>query len=292
MNSALRASNPGAAQSAIEHHYDTSNAFFELWLDPTMTYSGAAFLPGDTLEQAQIRKIDHHLTQSACQGAGRLLEIGCGWGSTLSRAICERDVRHAVGLTFSPSQAQYIQDHHIRERGLSGLEIRVESWSDHAPTAPYDAIISIGAIEHFARPELSRAEKVAAYRSLFERCHAWLRPGGKLSLQTVTWNALARENASEFMVTDVFPETDPPELSELSDAMKGLFELELIVCDRAGYAQTLNAWWRNLRRARTQAIAVVGPDMVSRFERYLGVCAIAFQSHNLNLMRLTLARLT
>jgi cyclopropane-fatty-acyl-phospholipid synthase len=293
MNATQRASsNPGSAQSAVEHHYDTSNAFFQLWLDPTMTYSGAAFLPGDTLEQAQLRKIDHHLVQSNCRGAERLLDIGCGWGATLARAICEQGVRNAIGLTFSPNQAQYIRDHHIGAAGLTGLEVRVESWSDHAPQAPYDAIVSIGAIEHFARPELSRREKIAAYRSLFERCHRWLRPGGKFSLQTVTWNGLARENASEFMLTDVFPETDPPELSELSDAMKGLFELELIVCDRAGYTQTLNAWWRNLRRARAEAEAIVGPDVVQRFERYLGVCAIAFHSHNLNLMRLTLARLS
>ena len=131
---------PGASADAIQYHYSIGNEFYRLWLDPTITYSGALWEEGDTLEAAQFRKLDYHLTQARVQSGARVFDIGCGWGSGLRRMVEKYDVGQAVGLTLSQAQADYIASCH-----LPRTEVRVETWLDHAPAQPYDAIISIGA---------------------------------------------------------------------------------------------------------------------------------------------------
>src|SRR5216683_3583229 len=165
--------NPGASPEAIQHHYDVSNDFYQLWLDSTMTYSGALWEENNTLEAAQICKIDFHIQQARARNAQRVLDVGCGWGSILERLVKVNNVQYAVGLTLSQSQAAW-----VASLGQPRIEVRVENWLDHVPVAPYDAIISIGAFEHFAKPTLSNEQKVESYRSFFRSCHAWLKPGG------------------------------------------------------------------------------------------------------------------
>ena len=92
----------------------------------------------------------------------------CSAGSSTRRSV-----KHAVGLTLSSSQAAF-----VRERAGPEIEVREESWRDHKPDAPYDAIISVGAFEHFARPGLSPEEKLAAYRAFFGFCRDSLKTGG------------------------------------------------------------------------------------------------------------------
>jgi cyclopropane-fatty-acyl-phospholipid synthase len=89
-----------------------------------------------------------------------VLDIGCGWGALLDQITRVHGVRRAVGLTLSEAQAQW-----IRERDMKGVEVRLEAWQDHAPEGPYDAIVSIGAFEHFARPGMSSAGRTPGYRS-------------------------------------------------------------------------------------------------------------------------------
>ncbi len=80
----------GGTEAAIRHHYDVSNAFYALWLDPSLTYSCALWNDGDALEdlgEAQRRKLDFHLAASGASRARHILDIGCGWGSLLERAL-------------------------------------------------------------------------------------------------------------------------------------------------------------------------------------------------------------
>src|SRR5258707_1072315 len=98
----------GASPEAIQHHYDVGNDFYQLWLDPTLTYSCALWEPNDhdaMLEIAQQRKIQHHTRWAHVPAGGRLLDIGCGWGAVLKHAIEEKGVGQAVGLTLSQQQA-------------------------------------------------------------------------------------------------------------------------------------------------------------------------------------------
>ena len=157
--------NPGASKAAISFHYDLGNELFRLFLDRECCYSCAMYdEDSDSFEAAQQRKLEYHIQQAHADGAARVLDIGCGWGALQKRLVKEHQVKVAVGLTLSENQAEW-----IRSMDLPGVEVRVESWSDHVPAAPYNSIISIGAFEHFARP-CSRPERVRGYCDFFERC--------------------------------------------------------------------------------------------------------------------------
>src|SRR5258705_13615220 len=97
----------GASAEAIQHHYDVGNDFYTLWLDETKTYSSALWEDARTLEEAQLRKIDYHIRQARVEGAHRVLDIGCGWGSTLKRLVEHAGVEQAVGITLSNAQADW-----------------------------------------------------------------------------------------------------------------------------------------------------------------------------------------
>ena len=144
-----------AATRAIRHHYDVGNDFYGLWLDPTLSYSCAMpTVPTDTLDVAQQRKLRFHLDAVRADTARSVLDVGCGWGAILEQASVKYRVPRAVGLTLSAAQTR-----HIRELALRGVEVRTENWMDFAPDDGFDAIISIGAFEHFARPDDTPAEK-------------------------------------------------------------------------------------------------------------------------------------
>lgn len=282
--------NPGASLEAIQSHYDAGNDFYRLWLDPTMSYSAALYEPGDTLETAQLRKIDYHIDQANARGAARVLDVGCGWGGVLKRTA-ESGAGKVVGLTLSDAQANY-----VRSLGLPNVEVRVESWSDHQPEGKYDAIISIGAFEHFARLDSSEEERIAGYRAFFTRCREWLRPGGRLSLQTFAYGSARRREegqktaGTQFLASEIFPETDPPRLSDIVAASDGLFEFEALRNDRKHYATTCLEWLRRLRANRAEAARLVGEDGVTKYERYLQLSNLGFETGYLALFRITLSR--
>ena len=141
---------PGASREAIRAHYDAGEDFFALWLGPELVYSAALFQDGDDLATAQIRKLDHHIAAAHAAGAARVLDVGCGWGAMLRRLVRHAGVGQAVGLTLSAAQAAW-----IGRTPTAGITVREESWRDHVPPAPYDAIISVGAFEHFAQPGMA-----------------------------------------------------------------------------------------------------------------------------------------
>ncbi len=291
MESATTAA-PGASPEAIQFHYDLGNDFYSLWLDETLSYSAALWQEGDDLASAQVRKLDWHVDQSGARGARRVLDVGCGWGGILRRLVSDAGVAEAVGLTLSQAQAR-----HVGGLALPGVEVRLESWAQHEPRAPYDAIISIGAFEHFARVESSEAERLAAYRDFFTRCRSWLRPHGRLSLQTFAYGGLrARADVQQtagtrFLAAEIFPETDPPRLADVALACDRLFEVVLLRNDRRDYARTCREWLRRLRAAREAVVALVGEESFKRYERYLALSQLGFATGDLALYRITLQRL-
>ncbi|MHB1536554.1 MAG: SAM-dependent methyltransferase, partial [Acidimicrobiales bacterium] len=204
---------PGASREAIEHHYDVGSDFYAQWLDPLLVYSCAfwAGAPDDDLAAAQLAKLDWHAAAAQCRGAVRVLDVGCGWGAMLGHLRERWGVSRVTGLTLSSDQAAYIAEHQ------PGADVRLEDWRDHNPDGPYDAIVSIGAFEHFARPELSQDERRDVYRSFFERCAGWLPAGGRLSLQTIGYEDFdpASGTVSSFFTGEVFPESTLPLLSDV-----------------------------------------------------------------------------
>ena len=258
-----------------------------------MVYSGALWGEGDDLEAAQLRKIDYHIAEAGAAGKDRVLDIGCGWGALLRRLVERHGVRRAVGLTLSEAQAAW-----TRQRADPRIDVRVESWSDHVPEAPYDSIVSIGAFEHFARLEFSESEKVESYKSFFRYCQRRLQPDGLLSLQTFAYGNIrsredtVRASSTQFLAKEIFPETDPPRLANIAEATEGTFEIVSLRNDRDDYARTCRAWLDNIRKDREALVRLVGEARVARYERYLQYSFIGFKTGNLGLFRITLRRLT
>jgi cyclopropane-fatty-acyl-phospholipid synthase len=270
----------GASPEAIQAHYDVSNDFYALWLDPTMAYSCALWEAGDTLEQAQLRKLDFHLTQAQATNKSNLLDVGCGWGALLDRAVTGYNVKKAVGLTLSQAQADWVTDS-LRD----SVSVLLESWRDHRPSAPYDAIVSIGAFEHFAKAGLSKTAKAEAYRSFFRWCHDNSTADCDLSLQSIVYENYDEENPNPF-VEEIFPESELPRVSEILAACDGLFEVVALRNDRAHYAKTLQCWYASLRKNREAAIAIVGESVYKKYEKYLGVFVVGFHTGTVNLTRI------
>jgi cyclopropane-fatty-acyl-phospholipid synthase len=282
---------PGATARAIQRHYDLGNDFYRLWLDERMVYSGARWGDGDDLERAQLRKLDHHVAAARAAGAARVLDIGCGWGAMLERLTREHGVQCAVGLTLSEAQRQSVAEH-----DWPGVEVRLETWAEQQPAAEYDAIVSIGAFAHFARLEMTEAQKVAAYAAFFGKCWTLLRRDGRLSLQTFAYGA-ARPRAeavgaasTRFLADEIFQETDPPTLANIAEAIGGTFEIVALENDRLGYARTCKEWSERLRRARPRAIELVGEATYARYQRYLEFAFAGFTTGNLDLYRIALQR--
>lgn len=282
----------GATKRAIQDHYDVGNAFYSLWLGSTMAYSGALWAEGDDLDRAQLRKFDHHIRESGADRAERVIDIGCGWGGLIERLVGVHAPTQVVGLTLSDAQANW-----VRQRKLRGVEVRVETWADYREERPFQAAISVGAFEHFARLEHSEEQKVAAYRRFFARCHALLEDGAQLSLQTFAYGgrrprreALASD-ATRFLSEEIFRETDPPTLANIAEAIRGTFEIVRLHNDREGYAKTCRVWLDNLKAAREAALRVAGVEVYERYRKYLNYAFAGFASANMDLYRITLRRL-
>jgi cyclopropane-fatty-acyl-phospholipid synthase len=276
----------GGSAAAIQFHYDLSSTFYALWLDPTLTYSCAMWDEGDDpadLASAQQRKLQYHLDAAGISRARHMLDIGCGWGSLLERALAYDCVDTAVGLTLSRTQF-----HHIEDRRIPRLRVHNESWINHQPETKYDSIVSIGALEHFASPGDSAMEKIDLYREFFERCRSWLTPEGAMSLQTIAYGTMQPHEANEFISTQIFPDSELPQPHEIVQAAAGLFEVTLLRNDRIQYGRTCDLWYGNLRRRRAEAVAIVGEEKVAQYEKYLRLSSFGFRSGRVGLLRLSL----
>jgi len=277
----------GATRAAIEHHYDVGRDFFRLWLDVRMVYSCALWRGAldDDLDSAQLAKLEWHATAAQVDGAKRVLDVGCGWGAMLRYLVAERQVGHVTGLTLSSDQfaTTPISEH---------VEVRLEDWRDHQPPATYDAVVSIGAFEHFARPDLSRAQRRAVYGNFFDRCALWLAEGGRLSLQTIAYEDLDPSTGpvSSFFSEEIFPESVLPQLSDIVEAAEGRFRLVAFRNDPDHYEHTLRLWQKRLEANRADASSLVGQETYRQYLRYLRVSRAMFDRRVCTLYRMVFER--
>ncbi|HEY2428851.1 MAG TPA: cyclopropane-fatty-acyl-phospholipid synthase family protein [Acidimicrobiales bacterium] len=283
----------GASPDAIEHHYDVGRDFYALWLDPSLTYSCALWtgITGDesdtdVLAAAQQAKLDYHLDRAGVGEGSRVLDVGCGWGSLLAAASA-RGAGDLTGLTLSRDQLDAAQS-----RRLPGADIRLEHWRDHQPERPYDAIVSIGAFEHFANRGLSADERVAVYGEFFARCHGWLPPNAMLSLQTIAYDDEVDDEGpvASFFVSDVFPSSMLPRLSDIVRASDPWFSVSSFRNDGDHYTRTLRGWSVRLQRARAAAEELVGADGYAHYVRYLRVSQAMFRRRTSTLYRIAFRR--
>ncbi|MER5453781.1 class I SAM-dependent methyltransferase [Micromonospora sp. NPDC002389] len=268
--------------SAISHHYDVSNAFYEKVLGPSMTYTCAVFRsPDDTLEEAQASKYDLVAGKLALRPGMRLLDVGCGWGGMVRHAAREYGVK-ALGVTLSRAQAQWAQAAIARE-GLTGLaEVRHMDYRD-APGKEFDAVSSIGLTEHIG---------VRNYPAYFGFLRDRLRPEGRLLNHCITRaDNRAPHRSGAFIDRYVFPDGElagPGRvISELHDVGLEVHHEENL---RQHYALTLAAWCRNLVEHWDFCVAEVGSGTARVWGLYMAGSRLAFERNGIQLHQVLATR--
>ena len=258
---------------SIRSHYDVSDDFFGLWLDPRRVYSCAYYRRADdTLEIAQEQKLDHICRKLRLAPGERFLDIGCGWGTLVTWAA-ERYGVEAVGVTLSRNQHDYARAR-IRELGLEArCEVRLLDYRDVPETRPFDKIASIGMFEHVGRANL------AAY---FGKIARLLRSGGLLLNHGITHSVPGQRelgsDIGEFVDRYVFP---GGELTHISTVLETLSTQGLESWDveslRPHYAKTLWHWVERLEANRAAAIAAVGEKLYRVWRIYMAGSALGFE---------------
>ncbi|MET9487471.1 cyclopropane mycolic acid synthase family methyltransferase [Nocardia sp. NPDC006630] len=275
----------------VQSHYDVSDDFYALFLDPSMTYS-CAYFPDATmsLQEAQQAKIDLALGKLRLQPGMTLLDIGCGWGATMIRAAQHYGVR-VIGLTLSRNQFDYTRAR-LDRLGITDAEVRLQGWEEFRGKA--DRIVSIGAFEHF------RKER---YPEFFARCHAMMPADGRLLLHTIIGRTLAelrtlnipvtREDARFhiFMKREIFPGGQLPQPSTVTGlAGAAGFHTQRIHSLQAHYAHTLDLWAAALQAHHTEAVRLTSEEVYARYVKYLTGCAHYFHAGHLDIMQFTLVK--
>jgi cyclopropane-fatty-acyl-phospholipid synthase len=284
--------NLGASKASIQAHYDREPLFYERFLGPSLAYSAAIWnepANRDTLEAAQLRKLDWHIDMSGADSGQRVLEVGLGWGSLIKRLMVRRPGLEYVGLTPADNQVQY-----VRGFAPENFVTEISAWQDYQTNRPFDAIVSIGAMEHFAGKTMDRNGRIEAYRLFFEFCARMLRVGGRASIQVNGWANIApgseARHIAESGIDRFWNEGNLPHASEMLLASEPWFNLIHLEGKQRDYIYTLRAWIRNLRRHETDLVALVGPEMFNDYLHNLTVCLEAYVAGALTLYRLVIER--
>ncbi|UXH80899.1 SAM-dependent methyltransferase [Roseateles amylovorans] len=279
----------GSARN-IHAHYDLGNAFYSLWLDPTMSYSSAWFegnLEGD-LVQAQHAKMRRALVEAGVTSGDRLLEIGCGWGAMAETAA--RDFGASVtGVTLSPAQLSWARMRVDCADMADRCDLRLQDYRDIASQPghqPYDAVVSIEMFEAVGR------EYWDDYFATLRRC---LKPGGRACIQSITirddlFDRYVR--STDFIQQYIFPGGLLPSVSVFETlARRHGFEVERRFAFGADYAQTLRHWRERFLECLPE-VERQGFDV--KFQRtwlfYLAYCEAAFALGNTDVVQFTLRR--
>ncbi|MBV4491246.1 SAM-dependent methyltransferase [Pseudomonas oryzicola] len=278
-----RNSRRGARRNILAH-YDLGNALFEQLLDPTMMYSAAMFEhDGQSLEQAQLNKLEHICQKLRLHPGDHLIEIGCGWGSLAIHAATQYGCRVT---TTTLSEAQYA---HTRQRVEAlGLAQRVtvlrEDYRDLRGT--FDKLVSIEMIEAVGHRYLP---------DYFNQCARLLKPDGLMLLQAITIRDQRYHQARrsvDFIQRYIFPGGALPSLTVLLHNATRHTPLNLVHLQDFGldYARTLRHWHDNLRQSRSALAALGYDDAFQRlWEFYLCYCQGGFEERAIGVAQLLLA---
>ena len=255
----------------IQAHYDLSDDFFGVFQDPTRKYSCGFFTgPNCTLSEAQIANVDQHLQRLNLRPGMTLLDIGCGWGLTLQRAMEKYDV-NVIGLTLSRNQQAYCTQLLSDVNSERSFDIRLQGWEQFCE--PVDRIVSIEAFEHFG---------FERYDDFFTMCRTVLPDDGRMTIQSsvgyhphdlrARGKKLTFELARfvRFMITEFFPGGRIPTTAMMVEhgERAGFTVLETLSL-RNHYIKTLGIWAERLERNRAAAVAATDEENFDRYMRYL-----------------------
>jgi cyclopropane-fatty-acyl-phospholipid synthase len=276
----------------VQSHYDLSDDFYRLFLDPSQTYSCAYFERDDmTLEEAQLAKIDLSLGKLGLTPGMTLLDIGCGWGSTLLRARDRYDV-NVVGLTLSENQKAHVDAAFSALEGPRTARVLLNGWEQFDERV--DRIVSIGAFEHFGADR---------YDDFFAMAHRALPDDGVMLLHTITRLTLAEVEArgiplsmdaarfAVFVGREIFPGGNLPAIEAVEEhATRAGFIVTRRQSLQQHYARTLDLWAAALEARRDEAVALQSVEVYDRYMRYLTGCADLFRKGYIDVNQFTLEK--
>jgi cyclopropane-fatty-acyl-phospholipid synthase len=254
-------------------HYDTGNDLFSLMLDKRMNYSCGYWRGADSLEQAQVNKLDLVCRKLHLKPGMDVLEIGCGWGSFAKYASQNYDV-NVHGVTVSKEQMHYA------EKSCKGLNTSFELKDYRELSKKYDAIVSIGMFEHVGSKN---------YKTFMNVAHRCLKEDGMFLLHTI-----GRNNSTH--ATDpwtnkyIFPNGMTPSSSQVSEALQGLFVIEDWHSFGQDYDATLMAWNENFQNNYHSLSEKYDERFKRMWEYYLMMCAGTFRSRRNQLWQLVMSK--
>jgi cyclopropane-fatty-acyl-phospholipid synthase len=276
----------------IQAHYDISDDFYRLFLDPSQTYSCAYFERDDmTLEEAQLAKIDLALGKLGLEPGMTLLDVGCGWGSTMMRAVQRYDV-NVIGLTLSKTQTDHVERVFAASGSPRSKRVLLQGWEQF--DEPVDRIVSIGAFEHFGHDR---------YDAFFKMANDVLPDDGIMLLHSIT--GLHPDEMRErgmpltftfarflkFMWTEIFPGGRLPTIPMVQQrATAGGFRVTRVQSLQPHYARTLDLWSEALKANLDKAIEVQSQEVYDRYMRYLTGCADMFRVGYIDVNQFTLEK--
>ncbi|HGD6326664.1 TPA: class I SAM-dependent methyltransferase [Streptococcus agalactiae] len=270
------------SKSDIQKHYDIGNDFYKLWLDDTMTYSCAYFKhENDSLEQAQLNKVHHILNKLNAQPGGKLLDIGCGWGTLIITAAKEYGL-NATGITLSEEQASFITKR-IKEEGLENkVTVLIKDYRDIRET--YDYITSVGMFEHVGKENLSQ---------YFQTISKRLNINGLALIHGITGQVGGNHGSgtNSWINKYIFPRGYIPRLTEnlnhIASAGLQIADLEPL---RRHYQKTLELWTKNFHNALPEVQKTHDKRFINMWDLYLQSCAASFESGNIDIFQYLLSK--
>jgi cyclopropane-fatty-acyl-phospholipid synthase len=276
----------------VQAHYDLSNEFFALFQDPTRTYSCAYFPREDmTLHEAQIAKLDLTLDKLGLEPGMTLLDIGCGWGSVMKRAVEKYDV-NVVGLTLSKNQHAYCRQVLDEIDTNRTRRVLLRDWAEFAE--PVDRIVIIEALEHFG---------FHRYDDFFKFAYNAMPNDGVMLLHSITGLhgtqlvergiPVTMEIARfiRFIRTDIFPGGRLPMIETIEKhATKVDFQVTCVQSLQNDFVRTLDLWSGALEAHKDEAVALQSEEVYQRYMKYLTGCAKAFRMGYIDCYQFTLEK--
>ena len=276
----------------VRAHYDLSNEFFQLFTDSTVTYSCAYFPRDDmTMEEAQIAKLDLSLDKLGLKPGMTLLDVGCGWGSLMKRAMEHYDV-NVIGVTLSKNQHRFCRDLLAKADSDRSYKVLLQDWAE--VKEPVDRIVIIEALEHFG---------FERYDDFFEFAYDLLPDDGVMMVHSIT--ALTTPQMAErgipltfsfarfikFVMTEIFPGGRLPSIEKVEEhSTRAGFTLTHIQSLQSDFAKTLDMWADVLESRRDEAIAIQSEEVYERYMKFLRGTADGFRRRYVDIHQFTLEK--
>lgn len=285
VDSWLRRNSRSGSKKNISAHYDLSNDFFELMLDPTMTYSSGIFSrPEMSLKEAQLEKFDQVCRKLNLREGDRLLEIGTGWGGFAEYAALHYGC-HVTTTTISDQQYEYVRQR-LRERQLdSCVKLVKQDYRDI--DGQFDKLVSIEMVEAVGHQFLGR---------YFAKCSRLLKPTGMMCLQVITIPDHRYDHyrrSVDFIQRYIFPGGCLPSFSVMTRCLAKATDFRLLQSQDFGfdYAATLRHWrsnfWEHIERVRSLGF---DDKWIRTWDFYLCYCIAGFLERQIGVSQIVLAK--